>query len=334
MHDGFLRVAAATPSIQVANCPYNARQVIDIARRAAKKQVSAIVFPELCLTGCTCGDLFLQQALLDSAVQALETVLTELQQESMICIVGLPVAADGSLYNCAAVCYQGKLLGVVPKNAVTEENRCFAPAPSCREINLCGQTVPFGVNLLFSCETMPDFQFGIESGHLQLTTTRPNIPASEGATVLFHLSADAETVGKTACRKAAVTGLSAGLNCTYVYANAGQGESATDHVYAGHDLIAENGAILAESPLFDTGFIYADTDLQLLRQEQHRSIGRTADAQSHCQKIKFSLPVMPLLLERSVQANPFLPPQLADLPSHCETILNIQAHGLKNRKIY
>ena len=154
MHDGFLRVASATPAIQVANCPYNAQQIIAVAKQAAEKQVSAIVFPELCLTGYTCGDLFFQQTLLTSAINGLETILKELKQEDIICIVGLPIRLETNLYNCAAVCYHGKLLGIVPKTNLVDqgglnETRYFCTAPAYREIILCHQTVPFGTNIIF-----------------------------------------------------------------------------------------------------------------------------------------------------------------------------------------
>ncbi len=337
MHDGFLKVAAATPSIQVANCPYNAQQIITIAKQAAEQQVSAIVFPELCLTGYTCGDLFFQQTLLASAMHSLEIILKELKQENIICIVGLPIMIDTNLYNCGAVCYHGNLLGIVPKTNLAEqdganETRYFCTAPAYRQVKVCNQIVPFGTNIMFSCDTITEFQFGVEICNDVWGTEPPsNTLAKEGATVIFNLSASAEAVGRDAYRKTLVAGQSARLKCAYVYANAGQGESTMDYVYGGHDLIAENGTILAESPLFDTGFIYADIDLQLLRQERlHTSCWNNA-ANSCYQKVSFSLPIIPLELERVIQANPFLPPHMPDLPAHCETILNIQANGLKNR---
>ena len=340
MHDGFLRVASATPTIQVANCLYNAQQIIAIAKQAAEKQVSAIVFPELCLTGYTCGDLFFQQTLLTSALNGLETILNELKQEDIICIVGLPIRVETNLYNCAAVCYHGKLLGIVPKtNLVNQgglnETRYFCTAPGYREIMLCNQTVPFGTNIIFSCDTLTEFQFGVEiCKDIWVTEPPSNVLAKEGATVIFNLSASTEVVGRSAYRKALVTGQSAKLICAYVYADAGQGESTTDYVYSGHDLIAENGTILAESPLFYTGFIDADIDLQLLWQERcHTSCWNHVSTPSY-QKVSFSLPIIYLHLERTVQANPFLPPRLPDLPARCESILNIQANGLKNRLIH
>lgn len=337
MHDGFLKVASATPTIQVANCPYNAQQIITVAKQAAEKQVSAIVFPELCLTGYTCGDLFFQQTLLISALNGLETILKELKQEDIICIVGLPIRVETNLYNCAAVCYHGKLLGIVPKTNLVDqgglnETRYFCTAPGYREIMLCNQTVPFGTSIIFSCDTLTEFQFGVEiCKDIWVTEPPSNVLAKEGATVIFNLSASTEVVGRAAYRKTLVTGQSAKLICAYVYADAGQGESTTDYVYSGHDLIAENGTILAESPLFYTGFIDADIDLQLLWQERcHTSCWNHVSTPSY-QKVRFSLPIISLQLERTIQANPFLPPRLPDLPARCESILNIQANGLKNR---
>lgn len=337
MHDGFLKVASATPTIQIANCPYNAQQIITVAKQAAEKQVSAIVFPELCLTGYTCGDLFFQQTLLTSALNGLETILKELKQEDIICIVGLPIRVETNLYNCAAVCYHGKLLGIVPKTNLVDqgglnETRYFCTAPGYREIMLCNQTVPFGTSIIFSCDTLTEFQFGVEIGKdIWVTEPTSNVLAKEGATVIFNLSASTEVVGRAAYRKTLVTGQSAKLICAYVYADAGQGESTTDYVYSGHDLIAENGTILAESPLFYTGFIDADIDLQLLWQERcHTSCWNHVSTPSY-QKVRFSLPIISLQLERTIQANPFLPPRLPDLPARCESILNIQANGLKNR---
>lgn len=337
MHDGFLRVASATPTIQVANCPYNAQQIIAVAKQAAEKQVSAIVFPELCLTGYTCGDLFFQQTLLTSALNGLETILKELKQEDIICIVGLPIRVETNLYNCAAVCYHGKLLGIVPKTNLVDqgglnETRYFCTAPTYRDIMLCNQTVPFGTNIIFACDTLTEFQFGVEiCKDIWVTEPPSNVLAKEGATVIFNLSASTEVVGRAAYRKTLVTSQSAKLICAYVYADAGEGESTTDYVYSGHDLIAENGTILAESPLFYTGFIDADIDLQLLWQERcHTSCWNHVSTPSY-QKVRFSLPIISLQLERTIQANPFLPPRLPDLPARCESILNIQANGLKNR---
>ena len=337
MHDGFLRVASATPTIQVANCPYNAQQIIAVAKQAAEKQVSAIVFPELCLTGYTCGDLFFQQTLLTSALNGLETILKEFKQEDIICIVGLPIKVETNLYNCAAVCYHGKLLGIVPKTNLVDqgglnETRYFCTAPTYRDIMLCNQTVPFGTNIIFACDTLTEFQFGVEiCKDIWVTEPPSNVLAKEGATVIFNLSASTEVVGRAAYRKTLVTGQSAKLICAYVYADAGEGESTTDYVYSGHDLIAENGTILAESPLFYTGFIDADIDLQLLWQGRcHTSCWNHVSTPSY-QKVRFSLPIISLQLERTIQANPFLPPRLPDLPARCESILNIQANGLKNR---
>lgn len=337
MHDGFLRVASATPSIKVADCPHNAQQIIKLTKQAKVKQVSAIVFPELCLTGYTCGDLFFQQMLLTAAQESLQTILTQLKDDDIICIVGLPLVIDANLYNCAAVCYHGNILGIVPKTNLVDqgglnETRYFTTAPDYRQVTVLNQTVPFGTKLLFTCDTMKDFQFGVEiCKDIWVTEPPSNELAKEGATVIFNLSASTEVVGKDEFRRTLVSTQSTKLICAYVYADAGEGESTTDYVYAGQDLIAEYGTILAENPLFQTGFISADVDLQFLKLERHRTSCWYNTLQPNHQQINFSLPVVPLQLERTIQANPFLPPNLSDLPNRCESILNIQANGLKSR---
>ena len=318
MQDGFIRIAAATPAIEVANCPYNAMQIIEIAKQAADKQVHAIVFPELCLTGCTCGDLYTQRTLRNAALEALSTVLTQLEQEDIVCIVGLPLAVDNTLYNCAAVCYHGKLLGIIPKS-----NNVHA-----QEITVLEQIVPFGTQLVFSCQEIPAFQFGVvlferpHTGNHQLQTL-----STQGATVIFHPSSMPETADRDTPLKARITGKSSEQICAYVYAEAGQGESSANHVYAGHNLIAENGALLAQNKPFSTGFIDADIDLELLQQERLHAKFENVN----CKKISFSMPPVPLQLQRTIPANPFLPTQKIELPAHCERILNIQAHALKTR---
>lgn len=337
MQDGFLRVASATPSIQIANCLHNAQQIITLTKQAKQQQVSTIVFPELCLTGYTCGDLFFQQTLLDQALNGLQTILTQLQNDDIICILGLPLLIGANLYNCAAICYHGNILGIVPKiNLVDQgglnETRYFTPAPEECQITILGQTVPFGKKLIFSCDTVNDFRFGVEiCRDIWVSEPPSNQLAKEGATVIFNLSASTEVVGRNAYRRTLVSTQSAKLICAYVYADAGEGESTTDYVYAGQDLIAENGTILAEKPLYQTGFIYADIDLQFLQLERHRMSCWCHKFPTQNNQIHFSLPIVPLQLERTVQANPFLPANLSDLPNHCESILNIQANGLKTR---
>ncbi len=337
MYDGFLRVAAATPSIQVADCLHNAQQIIQLAKQATEKQISAIVFPELCLTGYTCGDLFFQQTLLTGALNGLQTILAQMQDDDILCIVGLPLLIESNLYNCAAVCYRGSILGVIPKtNLVDEgglnESRYFTATPQKFEITLYNQTVPFGTQLLFTCDTMKYFQFGVEiCKDVWVSDPPSNQLAKEGAVVIFNLSASTESVGKSAYRKTLVSTQSSKLKCAYVYADAGEGESTADYVYAGHDLIAENGTLLAEKPLYQTGFIYADIDLESLLLERHRTSCWHHILQPKSRYIRFSLPIVPLQLERTIPENPFLPSSLSDLPNHCESILHIQANGLKTR---
>ena len=337
MHDGFLRVASATPTIQVANCPYNAQQIIAVAKQAAEKQVSAIVFPELCLTGYTCGDLFFQQTLLTSALNGLETILKELKQEDIICIVGLPIRVETNLYNCAAVCYHGRLLGIVPKTNLVDqgglnETRYFCTAPDYRDIMLCNQTVPFGTNIIFSCDTLTEFQFGVEiCKDIWVTEPPSNVLAKEGATVIFNLSASTEVVGRAAYRKTLVTGQSAKLICAYVYADAGEGESTQDVVYSGHHLICENGSVLAEAKRFTNEIIYADIDVQKLAAERRKMTSFPGGQTDDYFEQEFSLEVKENKITRTFPKAPFVPDNQDERDKRCDEILSLQSMGLKKR---
>ena len=337
MHDGFLRVASATPTIQVANCPYNAQQIIAVAKQAAEKQVSAIVFPELCLTGYTCGDLFFQQTLLTSALNGLETILKELKQEDIICIVGLPIRVETNLYNCAAVCYHGRLLGIVPKTNLVDqgglnETRYFCTAPGYREIMLCNQTVPFGTNIIFSCDTLTEFQFGVEiCKDIWVTEPPSNVLAKEGATVIFNLSASTEVIGRAAYRKTLVTSQSAKLICAYVYADAGEGESTQDVVYSGHHLICENGSVLAEAKRFTNEIIYADIDVQKLAAERRKMTSFPGGQTDDYFEQEFSLEVKENKITRTFPKAPFVPDNQDERDKRCDEILSLQSMGLKKR---
>ena len=243
MRDGFVAVAAGTPQVRVADCVYNGAQTIQLVRQAAEAGVKLLVLPELGLTGATCGDLFYQPTLLYAAETALETVLAETEELETVFVVGLPVRAAGLLYNCAAVCQKGEILGIVPKTHLTaEECRWFAAAPMENAgLQLCGQAVLFGTDLLFCCAELPEFVLGVEIGQDLWAPVAPSSAlAAAGAAVIACPSADCEAVGRAAYRQQLVTGQSARTVSAYVYANAGDGESTSDVVYGGHDLIAEN----------------------------------------------------------------------------------------------
>lgn len=338
MKDGFLKVAAATPRIRVADCAYNTARVEELIGEAAEQGASLCVFPELVLTGYTCGDLFLQQALLDAAQDGLNRILQSSARIPMVVVIGLPVQAGNALYNCAAVCYKGQLLGLVPKQNIPNygefyEVRHFTSGAGMptRMVTLCGQSVPLGVDLLFRCRTMPGFVLGCEICEDLWVPMPPSAQlAQAGATVLVNLSASDELIGKAAYRRQLVSGQSARLACGYVYADAGLGESTQDLVFSGHDLICENGTVLAESERFTTGLIVSELDIGRLVHERRR-MNTFAQSSAPMTEITFDLPVHDVRLTRVFAKTPFVPDDRADLQVRCEEILHLQAVGLATR---
>lgn len=232
MKDGFIKVAAATPEIKVANCKYNAQQIISNLNSASKAGIHLIVFPELCITGYTCADLFFQQTLLDAAQNALHEIIQATENLNLVAVVGLPLVQNGKLYNCAACICKGTLLGIVPKSNLPDygefyEARHFQPAPEENEtISLFGRNYPFGSKLLFACQEIKNFILGIEICEDLWAPLPPSVAhALAGATVIANLSASDEIVGKAQYRRSLISGQSARLMCGYLYADAGEGES-------------------------------------------------------------------------------------------------------------
>ena len=335
MTDGFVRLAAATPTVRLADPQANARELVRIAREVPG-HTALLVFPELCLTGYTCGDLFLQPTLLRAAERALESLLRDTTPLDTVLLVGLPVATGASVYNCAAVCQRGRLLGLVPKTHMPGysqyyEVRQFAPAPDgLREIAFAGQTVRFGQGQLFRCAELPEFCLGVELCEDLWVCDPPSRKlAQAGATVIANLSASDESVGKADYRKDLVKIQSGRLSCAYVYASAGEGESSTDLVFSAHNLIAENGVVLAESERFQNGVIYTEADLQRLCADRRRLTPFTDT--SPLPETAFSLPVTPLRLSRSFPKLPFVPAGERERGQRCEEILTMQSRGLSHR---
>ena len=337
MRDGFVKVAAGTPAIRVADCRWNAEQVFTLMREADKQGVRVLVLPELCLTGYTCGDLFLQDTLLKGAEEALATVLEATKNLDMLTALGLPVRHRGKVYNCAAVIHKGDILGLVPKTWVPNygefyEKRWFEPAgPGDRLFSFCGQEVYLGADVIFPCDTVPGLTVGVEICEDLWASTPPSVALAEaGATVILNLSASDETAGKAAYRRALVTGQSARLLCGYVYANAGEGESSTDLVFSGHDLVAENGTLLAERR-FSTGLTVSEIDVARLEYERRRLTTFRAAPDGKTLTIPFSLEPATTTLTRPVSPTPFLPEDEAARNEHCEEIILLSALGLKKR---
>jgi NAD+ synthetase len=335
MQDGFLKVAAATPSIRVADCVHNANAVYELMNQAAKRGVGVVVFPELCLTGYTCGDLFRERTLIAGAEQALLSLMERTKDLNLLAVVGLPVASGADLYNAAAVFCRGELLGLAVKSNIpnyTEfyEARYFTPAPEYREVRLCGETVPLGSRLVFPCESMPELVVGVEICEDLWVPTPPSAAlARGGATLILNPSASDEIIGKSPYRRMLVNSQSGRLIAAYVYADAGEGESTTDLIYTGHNVIAENGMMLAESTQFFTGLTTADVDLQRLCQERLRMTTWTNGEAAV--PVPFDMEFPEFEMERRIPALPFVPDDDKDLNERCELILNMQAWGLKTR---
>ena len=340
MQDGFVKIAAATPDLRVADCAYNASEIVKQAKQAAAKGAHLVVFPELCLTGYTCGDLFLQRTLLDGALAALDTVRRETAELNAAVVVGLPLVQQGKLFNVAAVLCGGKIEGVVPKQFIPNysefyEARHFVSGAGVpfQTISLLGQDTLFagGEPLVFQCADMPEFILGVEICEDLWVADPPSTRlAQAGATVIVNLSASDEIIGKASYRRDLVRQQSARLLCAYLYADAGFGESTQDLVFAGHDLIAENGALLAESRLFDRGVIYADIDVQRLTHERRRMNTFVTEQNP----MVAALPVHPGandLTDRTFPRTPFVPASKALRDERCEEILSLQATGLATR---
>ena len=338
MRHGFIKVAAATPDIRVADVDYNKGQIIKQMDEAAEAGAKIIVFPELCITGYTCSDLFLQESLLDGAGKALLTLTEATRDKNMVVLAGLPLTVNGVLYNVAAVLHDGDILGFVPKSYLPtysefyEGRHYHSGADIETDVLFNGRTYPFGTRLLFRCRQMPAFTLGIEICEDLWVAQPPSIShALAGATVIANLSASDETTGKDIYRRSLVSGQSARLVCGYIYADAGEGESSTDLVFGAHNLICENGSILAESERFSNQMIMADMDMSKLISERRRMTTWQPKFDNGYRVIDFDLEMHEVDLRRFIDPHPFVPDDAMDRTRRCEEILTIQAMGLKKR---
>jgi len=333
MKDGFVTVAVGTPQVRVADCVYNSEQTIAMIKEAADRGVKLLVLPELGLTGYTCGDLFYQKTLIDGAEAALGRVLEETRELEIVFLVGLPVRKDGKLYNCAAMCQGGEILGLLPKlHNLTQEQRYFA-VPS-RELSyavLCGREVLLSPNLLFRCVELPEFVAGVEICRaLWIAEPQSGELAAAGATVICNPAASSEVVGKAAHRRRLIASQSASIHAAYLYANAGEGESTSDVVFVGHDLIVENGEVLAEQR-FKTGLLVTQIDVHTLEQERRRLSPFAGEAPQDYMSVDFHWTEEETVLSRPVAPMPFVPADAQARKDTCEEILTIAALGLKRR---
>ena len=338
MKQGFVKVAAVTPDIRVADVEFNKEQICRKMDEAAASGAKIIVFPELCVTGYTCSDLFTQDVLLDHAREVLTEIAAHTRDMDALVFVGAPLAVDGELYNVAAAMNHGKILGLTTKTFLPNygefyEMRQFREGPEkVREIEFDGEMVPFGPKILFVAKKMEHLIVAAEICEDVWSPVPPSIEAvREGATVIANCSASDETIGKATYRESLIAGQSARLIAGYIYSNAGEGESTTDLVFGGHNLIAENGTILAESKRFENGIIYSEIDVNRLMSERRKNTTFKTAKERTLTRVPFDIEITETELTRVFPSRPFVPSENRERAKRCEEILTIQAMGLKKR---
>jgi NAD+ synthase (glutamine-hydrolysing) len=338
LKDGFIKTACGTFPGRLADCRYNAGEIVKAVKTASRKGASLLILPELCITGYTCGDLFQQETLLSAAEEALSTILRETAGEDIVTAAGLPIAHDGRLYNCAAVFKGGKILGIavkanIPNYGEFYEKRQFFPAPEeAGTIDFCGQKdIPFGSGLVFEDEEKKNFSFGIEICEDLWVPHSPSVGmCASGALIIGNLSASNEIIGKDAYRKELVSQQSAKLLCGYVYADAGESESTADVVFCAHNIIAENGTIIAENR-FSDGLTVSEIDVDKLAYERRRTQVYARCPSKPVEKIPFDAPLKETELTRYIAPNPFAPEDASDREKRCSDIMRITSAGLRRR---
>ena len=345
---GFVRVAACSPELTLGDVAANVAEIAKAAKTLSKQGAQIIVFPELCLTGYTCADLFMNAAFRATAVQGLQALTEKLAAVPALVMVGLPLAIDDRLYNVAAVLHQGRVIGLVPKSCLPNagefyERRWFSPASTLTadQVVIVDEPVPVGTDLIFEAVDVPGCRVAVEICEDLWTVIPPSSRAAlQGATILTNLSASDELLGKAEYRRQLVTQQSGRCVAAYIYSAAGPGESSTDLVFSGHSLIAENGMTLAEAQRFDfaTNAILADVDVERLHQDRlHSTSFRDATAtEAPWRKVAFALGDGPTIkkardMHRLANAHPFVPSSQADRSAVCQEIFAIQATGLARR---
>ena len=339
MNNGFIKVCAASPSLKVADTAYNANECIKLANEAAEMGVKLLVFPELALTGATCGDLFYSEKLLEGALEGLKSFMYATSMLDMVTVIGLPYCANDKLYNCAAVISGGQLLGLVPaKNISTylDNTRYFSPAP---ELNLSvsfeGGIAMLGTKQIFVCRDMKNFRFGIEMSSDLFSNNSPATDmTAAGGIIVVNPSVQNESTASCDIREAFVKVSSKKNHAAYIHINPASGESTTDYVFSGHGIICEDGKVIARKAPFDyeNQLLISEIDVDLLSSARRRDplFNKDTGKNEYCE-IEFDMMLEETLLTRDIEKNPFIPENEKELYKACKTTLWIQAQGLAER---
>lgn len=337
MKDGFIACGTLSPTIKVADCAFNVASIKAAIDKGLAQNLSLLVLPELVVTGYTCSDLFLQRTLQEAAVDAVGELASYTKGHEMVVVFGAPLIFFGNLYNCGVVVQDGRILGIVPKQHLPNyeefyEKRWFSlPPEDVREVTVAGQKTLFGTRLLFPCSTVPEFILGVEiCEDLWVPLSPSTFLALAGATIIANCSASDELVGKKQFRRTLVSSQSAKLVCGYLYSSASQGESTTDLVFCGHNLIYENGKNLGEQFLQEDELLFTQIDVERLASERLR-MHTFGEKVQHYTSVPFTLSLHESDLTRFVDKAPFVPSDPATRAVRCEKILTLQAIGLKKR---
>lgn len=338
MDYGFIKVAAATPKIKVADVDYNTELICNKIDEAAKNGAKVLVFPELCLTGYTCSDLFWQSLMLEKVKEKTIEIARYSKDYDMLIMIGIPYEHNGKLYNVGVVLHKGKILGMITKKHLPNYSEFYEARHFTKgfekvvTVDFAGQKVPMGMNILFKCENRPDMVIGVEICEDLWVPNPPSIRHTmAGATIIANLSASDEVTGKSIYRRDLVAGQSARLICGYIYADAGEGESSTDLVYSAHNMIAENGRMLAEAKRFINQTVYGDIDLDRIKNERRKMTTYDSKDEEDYTVVTFEMNMDNNELSTKINNMPFVPGDIAKRNERCEEILTIQAMGLKKR---
>lgn len=342
---GFVRVGAVVPKLKVADTEFNCNEIIKQIEVASNNKIQIVVFPELCVTGYTCQDLFEQDTLLEEAEKALNKILDYTNNLDIICIIGMPIKAENQLFNTAVVIQKGKILGIVPKTFIPNygefyEKRWFASSKNAnkKEIEILDQKVPFGIDLLFKDKENNEICFGIEICEDIWAVEPPsNKLALLGANIIFNLSASNEVIGKKEYRRDLVKIQSAKTISGYVYCSSGVNESTSDVVFSGESMIFENGSCLTNNQRFDfeSNMIFTEIDTKRLANDRRKNISFMGDSVDlEYREIKINIPDNIEDLTREYSKTPFVPEDKKKISEICEEILNIQSYGLAKRLLH